>query len=253
MKSKSNWIQLAQNWLSAFVDPRRVLGILGLPRYLADFSAYKRLGNRSMIQLRDSHPCLTDWISHTPFDFHYFYQSCWAARRLAASCAAPHVDIGSSVNLIGILSAWIPTIFLDYRPLKASTGGLMTVAGDLRALPFGDRSIRSLTCLHVIEHVGLGRYGDDLDCDGSAKAAAEIVRVLGSTGRLLLSTPVGIERVQFNAHRIFAPETVISMFQGMELVDFSMVDDEGVFAESLDPGRASQCRYACGMFEFRKR
>jgi SAM-dependent methyltransferase len=249
----SDLIRFAQNWLSAFIEPKRLLGIAGLPRYFADWRAYRRLGGRPVMRLLDSYPCLTDWTSHTPFDFHYFYQSCWAVRKLAVSCPAWHVDIGSSVHMIGVLSAWIPTIFVDCRPLTARVRGLTTIAGDLMALPFGDGTIDSVSCLHVIEHIGLGRYRDNLDINGSLKAAQEILRVIRSGGQLLLSTPIGIERVHFNAHRVFAPSTVISMFHGMELIDFSMVDDKGAYTANIDPSLASGCRYACGMFEFHKR
>jgi hypothetical protein len=104
----------------------------------------------------------------------------------------------------------------------------------------------------VIEHVGLGRYGDVLDPYGSIKASKELIRILAPEGRFLISTPLGRERVQFNAHRIFAPATVLSMFKDLELVDFSLVDDRGKFYPKASPEQATQCEYACGLFEFVK-
>ena len=102
----------------------------------------------------------------------------------------------------------MPFVFVDYRPLRAIMQGFQPIGGDLTRLPFATHSISSLSCLHVIEHIGLGRYGDPIDPLGTAKAAAELERVLRPNGRLLLTTPVGRERVQFNAHRIFAPATI---------------------------------------------
>jgi SAM-dependent methyltransferase len=163
------------------------------------------------------------------------------------------MDIGSSVNMIAVVSALIPTVCVDFRPLGAKLDGLISLAADLLALPFHTESVQSMSCLHVIEHVGLGRYGDKLDPHGSTKAAQEISRVLKPGGRLLLSIPVGVERVQFNAHRIFSPRTALSMFGGLELSHFSMVDDDGKFSFGVDPERSVECRYACGMFEFWKR
>lgn len=241
---------LARSWLKAFVDPRRVLGIFGLPRYFAEWHRYNQLAGSRVIRWQESYPCLTDWTAHTPFDPHYFYQAGWAARKLAKSVPAWHVDVGSSVMMISVISAFVPTMFVDYRPLKAGVTGLFALAGDLLSLPFANDSVDSLSCLHVIEHVGLGRYGEALDPQGTAKAARELVRVLAPGGRLLLSAPVGRERVQFNAHRIFAPETVLPMFDELELVDFAMVDDSGRFRAHVGPAQASGCEHACGMFEF---
>lgn len=250
MSSKQILARLAHNWLTAFVDPWRVLGIASLPRYFTDWRRYSQLAESGAIRWRESYPCLTDWASYTPFDAHFFYQACWAARKLATLVPAWHVDVGSSVMMLSVISAFVPTMFVDYRPFKAGVTGLSALVGDLLSLPFANSSVHSLSCLHVVEHIGLGRYGDLLDPQGSAKAARELIRVLAPGGRLLLSTLIGRERVQFNAHRIFAPQTVLSMFDELELVDFAMVDDGRRFRAHADPVQASGCEYVCGMFEF---
>ena len=86
---------------------------------------------------------------------------------------------------IGAISGSVPTIFVDYRPLEVRLPGLTCVAGTIEQLPFADVSLRSLSCLHVIEHIGLGRYGDSLDPDGSRKAAVELQRVVAVGGETL--------------------------------------------------------------------
>jgi len=250
MNAKWTVARLARNWGMAFVDPRRILGIANLPRYFVEWRQYSQLAGPGIIRWQESYPCITDRTPHTPFDPHYFYQAGWATRKLVELKPAWHVDVGSSVVLIGAISAIVPTVFVDYRLLRTKIAGLTAVAGDLLALPFAGGSVASLSCLHVIEHIGLGRYGDSLDPQGSVKAAQELMRVLAPGGRMLLSTPIGRERVQFNAHRIFAPDTVVSMFAELELLDFAMVDDRGVFCTHATPPQSSGCEYACGMFEF---
>ncbi len=198
-------------------------------------------------------PCLGDWVAHTPFDAHYFYQGAWLARKVAAARPLRHVDIGSSVIAMGVLSAFTDTSFVDYRPLKAALRGLDCIAGDILNLPFANESVGSLSCLHVIEHIGLGRYGDNLDPQGSIKAALELQRVAGRGGALFLSLPVGRERVCFNAHRVHSPLTVPQMFPQMRLVEFSYVDDSGQFHETRSPAAAAQLEYGCGMYYFEKR
>lgn len=163
-----------------------------------------------------------------------------------------HVDVGSSTMMVNVLSGFVETIFLDYRPLQARLSNLHAAAGNIVRLPFADSTVQSLSCLHVIEHVGLGRYGDALDAQGSQKAAAELVRVLAPGGRLYLSTPVGRERVCFNAHRVFDPSALTRMFPGMSLVEFSFVDDGGQLHEHELPASARLNEYACGLFIFCK-
>jgi hypothetical protein len=100
--------------------------------------------------------------------------------------------------------------------------------------------------------VGLGRYGDPINPDGSLLAAAELQRILKPDGRLFLSVPVGRERVCFNAHRVFSPSTVRDYFQELRLKAFSLVDDAGRFNEEVQPEAAAKLEYGCGLFEFVK-
>ncbi len=241
-----------RNWLMAFVDPRRAMGAFRLPRYLADWRRYNQLAGRNALNWKETYPCLADWVGATPFDPHYFFQTHWAAEKLARQKPHTHVDIGSSVMFVSAVSAFVPLIFIDYRPLQVQSQGLQSVSADVTSLPFADQSVPSLSCLHVIEHIGLGRYGDKLDPTGSFKAATELIRVLRPSGRLLLSTPVGRERIQFNAHRIFAPTTVLSMLTGLTLMDLALVDDQGIFYPQATMDQAARCEYGCGMFEFEK-
>ena len=196
--------------------------------------------------------CLADRLLTTPFDPHYFYQGNWLARRIADAKPKGHVDIGSSVLTIGVLSAQVPIIFVDYRPLMVRQDGLFCVAGDITRLPFADRSVGSLSCLHVIEHVGLGRYGDPVNIDGARIAAQELQRVICPGGTLYLSTPIGRERVCFNAHRVFAPTTILSWFSQLQLEGFSYVSDDGRFFENASPKHVPLFEYGCGFFEFRR-
>ena len=244
-------LKLIRSWLLAFITPRPLVGFVYLPRYFAQWCRYRRASTESVL-LRDSYPCLTDWTPHTPFDPHYFFQGAWLARRVRDAGPKQHVDIGSSVMMISVLSAIVDTVFVDYRPLQAAFPGPAPRAGAILALPFGKDEISSLSCLHVIEHIGLGRYGDPLDVAGSAKAARELARVLAPQGRLYVSLPVGRERVCFNAHRVHAPESVLELFVGLELLEFGFVDDAGGYHERAPLAEARELEYGCGFFLFTK-
>ncbi len=243
---------LARHGLMAFLYPRPLIGLFYLPRYFSHWFKYARSAGGQKVGLLDLQPCLGDWSTHTPFDAHYFYQGAWLARKLAQSKPVKHVDIGSSVLTMSVLSATVDTVFVDYRPLKATLPGLTSISGNILSLPFDDNSVGSLSCLHVIEHIGLGRYGDPIDSEGSVKAAAELQRIVSSGGELFLSLPIGRERVCFNAHRVHAPASVLKMFSQLQLVEFSYVDDSGEFREAQSIHSASQLEYGCGLFQFEK-
>ena len=243
---------LARNLVMAMLQPRPIVGLLYLPRFIADWVRYARAAGTQKVGLLDLQPCLGDWGSYTPFDPHYFYQGAWLARQLAGAKPLGHVDIGSSVLTVSVLSAWVDTVFVDYRPLKASLPGLNSVAGDILRLPFADNTLDSVSCLHVIEHIGLGRYGDPIDPLGSVKAACELQRIVRPGGKLLLSLPIGRERVCFNGHRIHAPDSVLGMFAQLRLVEFSYVDDARQLREQQQPSAANNLEYGCGLFQFEK-
>ncbi|MGL4514097.1 MAG: DUF268 domain-containing protein [Lacipirellulaceae bacterium] len=122
------------------------------------------------------------------------------------------------------------------------------------SLPFETNSIVSLSCLHVLEHVGLGRYGDPLDPNGDRLAAAELSRVLAIGGTLLVVVPVGRPRVCFNAHRVYSAEMVRGLFESLTLTDWQLLPDsgdDGLVERPSDELVALQ-EYGCGCFRFEK-
>lgn len=246
------WRKLAQNWVLPFFDPRRILSVIRLPGFFADWIRYRRMSDGSNARFADLWPCLMDRVSHTPFDPHYFHQAAWMARNLAKASPPLHVDVGSDIGMLGVLSAYVPIFFVDYRPLRVHHGGLTPIAGDITRLPFADGSIASLSALHVIEHIGLGRYGDPIDPSGCFAGLRELERVLAPGGRLYLSTPVGRERICFNAHRVFATRTILNALSSLKVLRFGLVDDQGHFADACAFSLADNLSYGCGMFVLTK-
>jgi len=106
-----------------------------------------------------------------------------------------------------------------------------------------------LSSLCVIEHIGLGRYGDPLDAFGSEHAAGELVRVLASRGRLYVSLPVDTEnRIYHNAHRAFTREYIVdNLFKSLVLVGESYIYKDRLIGE-YDPAKG----FGTGLFEFTK-
>ncbi|MBN1866974.1 DUF268 domain-containing protein [Candidatus Sumerlaeota bacterium] len=217
-------------------------------RYAIDWRRYRRLPGTQVPRLRDSHPCLFERSSTTPVDSHYFYQGLWALRRILDRRPDKHTDVGSENRWVGWLTVFVPVTSIDIRPLPVEIENLECRRGSVLELPFEDRSIDSLSCLHVVEHVGLGRYGDPLDPRGTEKACRELARVVAPGGKLYLSLPVGRQRVCFNAHRVTDPSRVPELCPGLTLEEFSVIDDSGRFLENVRPEDYSLADYACGLY-----
>lgn len=222
-------------------------------RYFSDWSHYAALPGCETWSFLDSYPCLFDRTATTSVDSHYFYQDIWAFKTIYASGTSSHVDVGSRAILVGLLTTITKVTFVDIRPLIVDLEKYDSISGSILALPFCNSSIPSISCLHVAEHIGLGRYGDPLDPMGTKKATQELARVLVSGGRLYFSVPVGRPRVCFNAHRIHSPRQILDYFSDLELIQFSGVDDKGNFHPEADPDELAEADYACGLFCFTKR
>jgi hypothetical protein len=248
------WLEFAYRWTETVIDPLRLLLFpVGLVRYARDWRRYRRLvPPGSGPRLRDSYPRIHDRTVLTPFDAQYFYQDIWATRQLVGMNPPLHVDVASHIEFIGMLAAVLPVTFIDIRPIHVSVDGLTCVLADGLELPFPDRSVHSLSCLHVAEHIGLGRYGDDLDPSGTTRLCLELQRVLAPGGTLLFSVPVGRPRTCFNAHRVFSPEEVTSRFAELQLIDFAAVTDDHEFLEHVEPSVCDTAEYSCGLFTFRR-
>ena len=227
---------------------RAAAAVPGAARYARDRRAYSRMPGAEPLRWRDAFPKVGDRILTTPYDVHYLPQDTWAARRVAEHRPERHVDVGSRVEFACFLTAITQVAFVDIRPLDAGIEDLESIAGSVLDLPFGDRSLPSVSCLHVAEHIGLGRYGDPLDPAGTRKAIAELQRVTAPGGQLLFSLPVGRPRVCFNAHRVLDPREIPALFDELELAEFAGVDDDGVFRRHRTVGELADQNYACGMY-----
>jgi hypothetical protein len=238
--------------LAPLGDPLALLGGLrNYPGFMREWRRYRRLCTSENVRIADWYPILHERSPAASIDPHYFYQHHWLLAHLQSTSPHCHVDVGSQVYLLSAASCFTNTIFVDIRSIDAVLPRLSMCRGSLLSLPFGNHSVRSLSCLHVIEHVGLGRYGGVLDPDGTRKACEELARVLAPEGLLYVSTPVGRQRTWFNAHRVHHPEKIVALFPDLQLTDFAAVDDAGRFLPNARPTQLAACEYALGLYRFR--
>jgi hypothetical protein len=246
-----------QSYFTGF-HPRVLLrSFKGILPFIKDVRKYSTLNNSSAFQIhvKDIFPILSDKEDNAGLaGGHYFHQDLWAAKKIFQRHPAHHVDIGSRVDgFIAHLLVFMRVTAVDIRPLESKIDGLTFLQDDATELSrIQSDSVDSLSTLHVAEHFGLGRYSDPIDPRACFKFMDSLQRVLRPDGRLYFSVPVGRERVEFNAHRVFAPKTILDAFSALRLVSFSFVGDDGHLYEDIDPVAIPPSDLACGLFEFTK-
>jgi len=227
--------------------------LAGLRRLAAFHAEYRRFGRMNAggpfaLHARDIMPCLLDRTATTPVEPTYFLQDTWFARKIAAQRPAGHVDVGSSAKSMALVAQFVPVTLVDIRPVEIEVPGFSFQEGSVLALPFADGSLTSLSSLCVIEHIGLGRYGDPFDARGSEKAAAELLRVLAPGGDLYVSVPVDAEcRIYFNAHRAFTRDYLLALFPGLALCE-----ERYIYGYSLVADYAPDRGFGTGLYHLRR-
>lgn len=238
---------------------KKIIKILLSPFILIDYFRYINTDRdkRFSLKVSDFYPQIKDKTIGTNFDRHYVYHTAWAARILFETKPQKHVDIASSLFFSAIVSAFIPIDFYDYRPANLNLSGLNSKKGNLLSLPFENDSLSSLSCMHTIEHIGLGRYGDEIDSTADLKAVKEIKRVVSKSGNLLIVLPIGDKPIiEFNAHRIYTYKQVLNMFEGFDLKEFTLIPEyetSGGLIRNASPELVKKEKYACGCFHFTKK
>jgi hypothetical protein len=231
--------------------------ISDLKKYLLDFREFRKLGG---LITRIFPICNEHRESAGIIGGHYFHQDLLVAQFIQEENPRMHIDFGSRIDgFVAHVASFREIQVFDIRELSLSAHlrikfqqfDLMK-AIDLK--PVAD----SISCLHTIEHIGLGRYGDDIDPNGHKKGFQNLLNLLEAEGTLYVSFPIGkVTSVHFNAHRIFHPREILTWTEGkLDLIRFDLVDDHGDLHKNVDLSVIEHnydFEYGCGIYTFRKR
>jgi hypothetical protein len=255
----------ANFWLGSFgFNPRYLLiSLRGLPRLLREYRLFRKSLARAdgSWPISLTAPCLGDWSAQSgSVSGQYFLQDLFVAQRVFANTPVKHVDVGSRVDgFVAHVAAFRQIHVVDIRPLKLSMPNITFMQCDLMRIPpelVGTAD--SVSCLHALEHFGLGRYGDPIDADGYRLGLDGLTQLLSKGGVLYLSVPIGRQRVEFNGHRIFAIETILAATrERFALREFSYIDDSDRLHANVPLDAAAIASNfgldsGCGIFELVK-
>jgi SAM-dependent methyltransferase len=247
-------------------DPYKTFTTLrGLPAFISDYIQLRRQRPLDKIDFRFGrfYPCLGDRFAEGgQAKGHYFHQDLLVASKISNQKPKLHIDVGSRIDgFVAHVASFREITIIDIRHVLSKVKNITFLQADLmNKLP--DELLEccdSLSCLHALEHFGLGRYGDPVCWNGHAVGFENLLTLLKPGGKFYFSVPIGYQRIEFNAHRVFSIAYLLDMFagQGLHIDEFSFVDDRGNLHEcaKLDQQNIKLnfgCSYGCGIFELTK-
>lgn len=241
------------------LDPVRFAkALFALPGYLSDLYRFSSRIEKSVVLL----PCLHD--KKAPgggVESEYFWQDLIVAQLINAANPRRHVDVGSRFDgFIAHVASYRQIEVFDVRPIKRVIPNVVFRVADLMQRPAEYVSYAdSVSCLHALEHFGLGRYGDPLAPDGYKSGLRHLAEILEPNGTLYLSVPIGLARVEFNANWVFSGKEIVSiayesslLLKRMFLIANGTVE-ECSQADDARLSRAENADYALALFIFEKK
>jgi hypothetical protein len=227
-------------------------------KYLAQMSLFLQLTMEERPEFENrfyKYPMLNEDVSSTSFDTHYLYHVAWGIRKIQSLKPPMHVDFSSSLNFCTATSAICPTLFYDFRPATIFLDNLTCLKCDLMAVDFEVGQYPSVSSMHVVEHVGMGRYGDTLNVNGDLLAIENLKKTVMPGGAIFFVVPCGKPSVQFNAHRVYSAKKIIEYFgDEYTLKEFYFIPGPIEMKPVLNPDLDSTLiyDYGCGCFHFQK-
>lgn len=246
------------------IDLNRFLRSLqGLPFYISDYlKLRKAITKESSFKFGPFFPILHErFLQAGTMSGAYFHQDLFVAREILHNNPVRHIDIGSRIDgFVAHVAVFREIEVIDIRTQASKVKNILFRRADLMQLPSELlSSCDSISSLHAIEHFGLGRYGDPIDYDGHLKAIRNISLMLKNGGKFYFSVPIGPQRIEFNANRIFSVRYLLETFKNdFELDQFCFIDDKGDFFENAELTKANidnnfGCKHGCGVFVLTKK
>ena len=235
-------------------NPKMILSLGKLPRFILEAIKWVRMGGK----ISKLYPQLADYSdSAGSMRGHYFHQDILVSQSIFEKAPNHHIDIGSRIDgFVAHVASFRKIKILDIRPLECSQHpNIEFLQHDLMQDSEIDPA-DSVSCLHAIEHFGLGRYGDPIDINGHIKGTRNISKLVKHNGTLYISFPVASKsRIEFNAHRVFQPKQFLEdteLLKYFSVEKFDFIDDEGRVWKNFDYKKIENAYYACGIFTLRK-
>jgi hypothetical protein len=253
-KLLKHWYISLRSRKSFWIFPIKLIDYRHLITWMRSVINFKKHGG----EITRYWPILTERKSSSgDIQGHYFHQDLLVAQFVFEKSPLRHVDVGSRIDgFVAHCAAFREIEVLDIRDLPDSAhDNIRFKKQDLMGgadLPLAD----SVSCLHTLEHFGLGRYGDPINPNGHLVGFQNLLSMLKAEGILYISFPIGRkDAVHFNAHRIFHPKSILEWegHEKLKLIRFDYVDDLGYLHKEHDlMSLVPDVKYGCGIYTFQR-
>jgi len=237
----------------------------GLPGFLKNYRRYRQLaaGMAGTFTITKVTPYFFHdrWAPAGQAQGQYFHQDLLVAREIFQRNPRRHLDVGSRVDgFCAHVASFRPIEIVDIRPMPSAVPNMIYRQGDILSGGLANLGMTdSLSCLHTLEHIGLGRYGDPINPLGHEVAFQNLAALVSPQGIFYFSAPLGPSRIEFDAHRVFAYSYLRRLVDSsFEVEDFYFVDDQGTLQHPPEESRRREqgnfgCHFGLAIFFLKKR
>ena len=255
MREFKNMLKLfARNIFSLGINFKDLFNVIYLPKFLKQLVQWKISGGSIdgiYINLGDYNESAGTGKGH------YFHQDLKVANEIFLNQPSKHLDIGSRIDgFVAHVASFMKITVGDVRPLEIKNHpNINFINLDMMASQKIDR-FPSVSCLHALEHFGMGRYNDPINPRGSEEGFRNLCELVEEGGRLYVSHPISHSpKILFNAHRILPIDFTCKLIgSDFTLVKFFVIDDAGeLYCLSIEDCMMNmQLNYGCGIYIYEK-
>tara|TARA_B100000886_G_scaffold87987_1_gene57930 strand:+ start:910 stop:1776 length:867 start_codon:yes stop_codon:yes gene_type:complete len=260
-----------------YYQPHRFIRwVIYLPKFYSDKKKFLASAREqsTTVKIKDDFPVVYGIGRYLP-NRHYWFQDIWAAREIAKIAANVKSDPATPLNVLDIgsrVEGYIMAL-LSNNSIQVTFGDInipefmsliedsykpLHLKVDLQDLAPGSlKNYQVISSLHVIEHLGLAKYGDKIDVNGHTRIFSDMYEAAGLGSYFVVSFPYSDQPgIWFNAGRDCDPKEMIAAAKdsrwrveslafvndGWELIDFDPASND--FFPSA--------RYGCMMMVLKK-
>ena len=240
------------------INLKVLLSLYNLPRFIKEIFIFKKKGGK----INNIFPILYDYNDDAGnIRNHYFHQDLRVSSLLFKDRPSNHIDVGSRIDgFISSISIFMEVSVLDIRKLDLQKNNINFIQGDIMDHKFNsDQKFKSVSCLHTLEHFGLGRYNDKINPEGYLVGFKNLYSLLDNGGKMYVSFPISsVRRIEFNAHRVFHYKDILNWItklniNDLKLISFDLIDDNSKLHINQDLDKVlNYINFGCGIYTFKK-
>ena len=255
-----NYLRIIHNILCQLgFNLLKIKNLIYTPLYIKSFFIFKkRLKSKNLKIKNYFFPVLGEHLEKSSKVIeHYFNQDLLVASYIFKNKPKKHVDVGSRIDgFVAHVASFRNIEVFDIRNNDFQFKNITFKKKDIskvnkNLINYCD----SLSCLHTLEHFGLGRYGDKIDPEGHIKGFKNLIKILKKNGTLYVSVPISDQNaVYFNSERLFKPKEILKWSNDVKLTRFDLINDNNQMFLNLNVKNfKKKIKYSCGIYTFKKK